>query len=116
MPEPMIEEELARIESEVQSGVGQALVAEVRRLQAEVAARAAMIEGARGMLGLFIPWNVSPEQIDNLGRILSANPSTVLAARDAEKWWHGVNDQWKHRPIGNRMLEQENPYRKEPTQ
>lgn len=31
----------------------------------------------------------------------------------AEAWWRGVNDQWKHRPIGNRMLESKNPYKED---
>lgn len=28
----------------------------------------------------------------------------------AEAWWEGVNDQWKHRPIGARLIEFANPY------
>lgn len=34
----------------------------------------------------------------------------------AEAWWEGVNDQWKHRPIGNRVLETDNPHRKQVTE
>lgn len=29
-------------------------------------------------------------------------------------WWQGVNAQWKHRPIGNRLPETDNPYRGNP--
>jgi hypothetical protein len=31
----------------------------------------------------------------------------------AKTWWQGVNAQWKHRPIGNRVLDISNPYRTE---
>lgn len=35
-----------------------------------------------------------------------------VARMAAEKaWWEGVNDQWKHRPIGVRLNEFDNPYR-----
>lgn len=35
-----------------------------------------------------------------------------LKAHDAAKWDEGMSAQWKHRPIGNRMVESANPYRK----
>ena len=39
----------------------------------------------------------------------------ALAAHDAEvarkAWWEGVQHQWKHRPLGNRTPETDNPYR-----
>lgn len=38
-------------------------------------------------------------------------PDSTLRARDAEKWWEGVTAQWQHRPLGNRVLESECPYR-----
>jgi hypothetical protein len=38
-----------------------------------------------------------------------------LAAHDREvaaaAWWEGAEAQWKHRPVGNRVLESENPHR-----
>lgn len=38
-----------------------------------------------------------------------------LAAHDREvaaaAWWEGVQAQWKHRPLGNRLLPAVNPYR-----
>ena len=38
----------------------------------------------------------------------------VAEAKLAEAWWEGVNDQWKHRPIGLRVPEFANPYRDVP--
>lgn len=52
-----------------------------------------------------------PEVVDDIDRILSAAPVSVLRERDAEVWWEGATAQWEHRPIGNRVLESENPHR-----
>lgn len=35
----------------------------------------------------------------------------AAVAKLAAAWWHGVTDQWCHRPIGNRIPESANPYR-----
>jgi len=34
-------------------------------------------------------------------------------ALQSRAWWNGVSDQWKHRPVGNRLPDTENPYRRE---
>ena len=46
---------------------------------------------------------------DAADRVLA---SDWLAGVKAAAWWEGVNDQWKHRPVGNRVLESQNPHRK----
>lgn len=54
------------------------------------AALALIIEQVRAMAGLLRPWNVTPEQVENLGRILDTAPSAALvAAHDAEVWERG---------------------------
>lgn len=34
----------------------------------------------------------------------------VTQGAAARAWWRGVNDQWNHRPIGNRLPETHNPF------
>ncbi len=42
---------------------------------------------------------------------LSTQDAEVARAAAEKAWWEGVNDQWKHRPIGVRLNEFDNPYR-----
>lgn len=39
------------------------------------------------------------------------SPNSPSSEALARAWWEGANAQWKHRPIGNRIPETENPYR-----
>lgn len=60
---------------------------------------------------------VSDRLVDTLARnphqdANSQAPSEALAEFAAKIWWEGVQHQWKHRPVGNRVVESENPYRK----
>lgn len=41
---------------------------------------------------------------------LLESASIAFHSRRQFIWWQGVNAQWKHRPIGNRLPEAENPY------
>jgi hypothetical protein len=50
------------------------------------------------------------EQVEaHLADVIEAH----YAERLAEARWEGVNDQWKARPIGHRLIETANPYRKD---
>lgn len=81
---------------------------------------AAVIEQAKA--GLLRVWNVivlddqlpEPPGLREVAALLEA-ADTDDALRDvrAKAWWEGVEWQWKHRPVGNRAPETENPYRKE---
>lgn len=44
-------------------------------------------------------------------RDAGAGASRLLNEARAQAWWEGVNDQWKHRPQGARLIEFANPYR-----
>lgn len=92
------------------SGDAEVYRQQLHEARAEVAARDAVITQASTMLwrhGLHGGWEAAGQEAK---RILSVAPESVLAARDAEKWWEGVTAQWEHRPIGNRIPETENPY------
>lgn len=49
--------------------------------------------------------------IDNW-KAIAADAETKIG----DAWWEGVTAQWQHRPMGNRVLETDNPYRKQVTE
>lgn len=65
------------------------------------------------------------EELSDLANLIGKDRVLAIAARVvaigmanrydrddlASAWWDGAQAQWKHRPIGNRIPETENPYR-----
>lgn len=61
-------------------------------------------------------WAGSKQNQHGRGGIIDQAADALEAAEKTHSntaciaWWEGVNDQWKHRPIGNRILETACPY------
>lgn len=82
------------------------------RHDARVAELAALVGEARSA---FVP---STEQVRRAVEVYACGVEGAGEAFDrwhrdglGRAWWEGVNAQWKHRPIGNRLIEFANPYR-----
>ena len=105
-----------------ESLIGECLIKEggetIEGLRAERDGLLATIEQVLSVSKRARPSSVSGNLIADgnaLARILTTSPDQSLATLQAAAWWRGVSHQWKHRPIGNRVAEAENPYTKEAT-
>ncbi|WP_066041938.1 hypothetical protein [Herbiconiux solani] len=100
-----LEAELRVAEDQANNNAADAIQAEARAAEAEAVVVALM--EATSILG-----STDAEMIQWIGTAFESTRSQeVLARVKAEAWWAGVTAQWEHRPIGNRVLESENPYR-----
>ena len=79
------------------------------KAKAERDAAYAVIEQVKLIIGPNHGLSINEEKV--WMAVHAAVPADTLREVKAEAWWEGVNHQWKHRPIGNRVLEFENPYR-----
>lgn len=85
-------------------------------LSLEVWSRRATSAEARALAAeAVIQASVNAETFEEAYEALTCFDLSALREHDAkvkaDAWWEGVNDQWKHRPVGNRVLEHANPYR-----